>query len=173
MPPRTRRPTLDGTARWSHEAVRARYRLHCGRLKLHPRALAGPHPGRPEWLDPLLRSVIEGIKAGDGACAEIGIELLEEDGGFAFGAILKANAAWALKRCPLTPAQEERVRSRVVAMLKRGFMPHEFRDYARLLRRIGLGRHRAEVEAHHDPANPWVNWYVAYLTTDDPGRPPG
>jgi hypothetical protein len=29
--------------------------------------------------------VCEGIRAGDLACAEIGVEMIEEDGGFAFG----------------------------------------------------------------------------------------
>ena len=61
--------------------------------------------------------LIEAIKDGDLAAAEIGIELIEEEGGFAFGRIIKSNAARALARCDLTRAQQERVRSRVIDML--------------------------------------------------------
>jgi hypothetical protein len=45
------------------------------------------------------------MKAGDLACAEIGIGLIEEDGGFASRRILKANTARGLRRCPLSESQ--------------------------------------------------------------------
>jgi hypothetical protein len=112
------------------------------------------------------------MKQGELAAAEIGIELIEEDGGFAFGRILKSNTARALIRCDLTEAQRERIRKRVVGMLRRGFMPGEFRDYARPLRRIGLGPHEKDLLHEIDFSNPWSAWYVRYLTSENPGPKP-
>ena len=165
---------LDGKGRWTLEALRERYLQHCRLFRLPPRSLPSGNdwPSRKGLIVTFLDSMIAGMKAGDLACAEIGIELMEEDGGFAFGRILKANTARALRRCALTEAQQERVRTRVVGMLARGFMPHEFRDYARLLRHIGLGPHRERLECAVDRSDPWVAWYVAYLTRPNPGPKP-
>src|SRR5215212_9726934 len=134
-------PHLDGTGRWTQDGIRQRYLQYCRLFHIPPRSLpvGNDWPSERGLIVTLVDALIDGMKTGDLACAEIGIELMEEDGGFAFGRILKANAARALRHCALTEAQKERVRSRVVGMLCRGFMPHEFRDYARLLRHIGLG----------------------------------
>jgi hypothetical protein len=165
---------LDGSWRWTQEALRHRYLQYCVRYHLEAR----PLPRADDWatrrglIVSLMNAIIEGIKEGDLACAEIGIELIEEDGGFAFGRILKANAARALGRCRLTDDQKERIRTRVIGMLGRGFMPHEFRDYARLLRRIGLGAHGERLERAVDRTIPWAAWYVDYLTKENPGPKP-
>jgi len=85
-------------------------------------------------------SIIAGIEDGDLACAQIGVEFIEEDRSFAFGAILKSNTARALRRFSnLTDVQVTRIRNRVVDMLRTGIVPREYRQYSRLLRRIGLG----------------------------------
>lgn len=170
-----RKSNVEGTGRWTLAAIRQRYHQYCRLHHLEPR----PFPSEEDWASgrglivSLMDAMIEGIKTGDLACAEIGVELIEEDGGFAFGRILKANTARALGRCALTEAHKERIRRRVVEMLARGFMPHEFRDYARLLRNIGLGEHREALEHSVDQANPWVRWYVNYLTRTNPGPKPG
>ena len=166
--------SLDGTGRWTQDAIRQRYLQYCRFFRIEPRQL----PSCDDWaarkglIVSLMDALIQGMKEGDLACAEIGIELIEEDGGFAFGRILKANTARALRRCALTDAQKERIRARVVAMLCRGFMPHEFRDYVRLLRRIGLGEHRESLKCAADRTNPWAAWYVDYLTKENPGPKP-
>src|SRR3954447_4287497 len=153
-----RSPDLDGIGRWTQDAIRNRYQQYCRLFDIKPRAL----PPGDDWLSQrgfvasLLGAMIEGMKEGDLACAEIGIELIEEDGGFAFDRILKANTARALGHCALTDPQKERIRTRVIDMLARGFMPHEFRDYARLLRRIGVGMHRERLERVADRTDPWV-----------------
>jgi hypothetical protein len=165
---------LDGTGRWTQNGIRSRYQQYCRFFKISPRSL----PDGDDWVTrrgliaSLMDTIIQGMREGDLACAEIGIELIEEDGGFAFGRILKAKTARALGRCALTEAQKERIRSRVVAMLCRGFMPHEFRAYARLLRRIGLAGHRDTLEHGFDKPNAWAAWYVNYLTRENPGPKP-
>jgi hypothetical protein len=144
---------LDGQGLWMHEALRQRYSRYCHAFGVTPRPLLSI----PDY---------------DLASAEIGIELMEEDGGFAFGRILKSNTARALLRCNLTESQKERIRTRVIAMLRRGFMPGEFRDYARLLRRIGVKAHREELLHGVDRTNPWAAWYVGYLLNENPGPKP-
>jgi hypothetical protein len=85
-----------------------------------------------------MHKVIEGIEAGDAACIRLGIEFIEEDAMFPFGRILKSNTARALRRASLSEAQREQVRQRVLSMLRAGKVPHEFREYAKLVKKIGL-----------------------------------
>ena len=135
-----RSPILDGHGLWTQQAVQHRYLEYCRAFGVRPRKLTSipDYISERGWITHLIEALIDGMKQGDLAAAEVGIELIEEDGGFAFGRILKSNTARALIRCDLTEAQRERIRKRVVGMMRRGFMPGEFRDYARLLRRIGL-----------------------------------
>ena len=57
---------------------------------------------------------------------------------FPFGKVLKSNTARALRRAQLTEPQKERVRHRVFSLLRAGHVPHEFREYAKLVRKIGF-----------------------------------
>jgi hypothetical protein len=126
---------------------------------LHPTVTSDSNYRR---IYPVMDRVIEGIKAGDLACAEIGVEFIEEDQGFPFGLTLKSNTARALRRVSLTDEQKERIRRRVVSMLNAGYLPREYKQYARLARKIGLGRWLGEIKSH--PAdNEWVNWYHQYF----------
>jgi hypothetical protein len=76
---------------------------------------------------------------------------------------LKANVARALRRAPLTAGQEERIRKRVVEMLCAGYLPREYRQYAKLARRIGLGDMLSRVEQEADLNNVWVRHYYEYF----------
>jgi hypothetical protein len=94
---RERRPVLDGIGRWSKEAILGRYRHYCRVFRLHPRPLQVPEAfADRDWINPLMRVICDGIRAGDLACAEIEIELIKEDGSFAFGLVMKCDAARAL-----------------------------------------------------------------------------
>jgi hypothetical protein len=107
--------------------------------------------------------VIEGIESGDLACAEIGVEFIEEDASFAFGRILKSNTARALRRIPLTDELKDRIRRRVVAMLESSYLPREFRQYAKLARKIGLGEWMTEIKGRAPLEKPWVRRYYRYF----------
>jgi hypothetical protein len=167
-------PILDGHGMWAQEAMRQRYNRYCRAFRVTPRPLLSipDYISERGWITHIMEALIEMMKEGDLASAAIGIELLEEDGGFAFGRILKSNTARALLRCDLTESQKERIRTRVIAMLCRGFMPGEFRDYARLLRRIGIGAHGEKLPFSVDLTNPWAAWYVRYLLNENPGPKP-
>jgi hypothetical protein len=115
------------------------------------------------WIYPVMDRVIEGIESGDLACAEIGVEFIEEDASFAFGRILKSNTARALRRNPLTDELKERIRKRVVAMLEGGYLPREYRQYAKLARKIGLGQWLAEIKERVPIDNPWAQRYYKYF----------
>jgi hypothetical protein len=168
-----RRPRLDGTGPWTHEAIRERYRRACRAHRVQPQPW--PDPGRPEacgWTARTMDVLAERMRQGDLAAADIGIEFIEEDGSFAFGRTTKGRVARALRHVPLTAAQKDRIRRRVVAMLARGYLPREFREYARLLRRIGPGGFEREIERAAASGDPWIAWYGRYLRGEPPGDHP-
>ena len=156
----------NGTGSWSLEAVLRRYELHARRYAVAlPRNLNPPvhEENEKRWIYPVMNRVIEGIEEGDPACAEIGVEFIEESASFTFGRILKANTARALRRAPLTAEQKERIRKRVVEMLCTGYLPREFRQYAKLARKIGLGDWLSQIEREANLDNVWVQHYYKYF----------
>jgi len=156
----------NGTGSWSLGAVLQRYELYARRYgvvsprKLNP--LVHEAEGK-RWIYPVMDCVIKGIEEGDMACAEIGVEFIEENASFNFGRILKAKTARALRRTPLTAEQKERIRKRVVEMLCTGYLPREYRQYAKLARKIGLGDWLSRVEREADLNNVWVQHYYEYF----------
>jgi hypothetical protein len=110
-----------------------------------------------------MEQVIERIETGDGAAIEIGIEFILEDDFFVFGRILKSNTARALRRTTLTEVQQARVRERLVTMMLSGQVPHEWREYKRLLRCVGLGALWPVLESGVDRENDYVMRYYKYL----------
>ncbi|MCI0630282.1 MAG: hypothetical protein L0Y44_06460 [Phycisphaerales bacterium] len=146
----------NGTGRWSAEAIRQRYADYAQRLNLSNLRDLTPSMHEEQetrWIYPVMERVIEGIEAHDPACTMIGIEFIEEDEGFAFGRTLKSNAARALRRAPLTPPQAQRIRERVVAMLIAGNVPHEYKEYAKLLRQLGVSPVWQRIEDEVDRGN--------------------
>jgi hypothetical protein len=160
----------NGTGRWTLDAIRERHAAHARRL--HVRAPTALRPrehsdGATRWIFPAMEQVIAGIEAGDPACVELGVEFIEEDQRFPFGKILKANTARALRRASLDAGQVERVRDRVIGMLVAGHVPREFREYAKLLRKIGVGERWDSVRERLDHANPYVMRFFDYLNRVD------
>lgn len=129
------------TGRWSVAGVQERYLDYCARLGVaEPRRIASRvySNAGSTWVYPVMEAVIEGVKAGDLACAAIAVDFIEEDGRFRFGRTLKSNAARALKRVELPHSLKVRIGRRVAAMLAAGNTPREFKEYARLLRHVGF-----------------------------------
>jgi hypothetical protein len=133
--------SYNGAGRWSVEAVRDRYREYCATSRVeHPRLL-NPREhkeGEIHWIYPIMDEVIVGIAEGDPACISLGIDFVEEDAHFPFGATLKSNTARALRRTELAEDQKARLRRRIVHMLISGVIPREMGEYAKLLRTIGV-----------------------------------
>ncbi len=156
----------NGKGDWTVEAVQLRYLEHCARLGvLAPRELQPKTYKRPEatWIYPILDPVIEGIKAGDLACATIGVEFMEQDGTFPFGRVLKSNTARALKRVELSQSLKVRIRRRVAAMLAAGNTPREFYEYARLLRKVGFEDLWPRMAASAPVSNKYAMRYFGYF----------
>jgi hypothetical protein len=109
--------------------------------------------------------VIAGIENGDQACKRIGIEFIEEDVKFPFGKILKSNTARALRRAMLNEAEEARIRKRLILMLIEGNVPYEYKQYAKLLKKIGIGDSEPYLQKHVKRENPYVMKYFEYLTS--------
>jgi hypothetical protein len=155
----------NGEGRWAREAILERYFAYCHQLGIPLLSLVPKEheQGDTKWVYPVMDRVIEGIERGDAACRLIGIEFLEEDKKFIFGKILKSNTARALRRAQLNDTEKERVRKRIVSMLIAGNVPHEYKEYAKLLKKIGLGSYLETVQKHVDRSNRHVMKYYDYL----------
>jgi hypothetical protein len=156
----------NGEGEWSKDEIIRRYLQYC-------RAMNVPDPidlspveqakGNVKWIYPVMDKVIAGIEQGDAACRRIGIEFIEEDRKFPFGKILKSNTARALRRSELTTEEKERIRRRLVAMLIAENVPHEYKQYAKLLKKIGVDAYWEEVENRINRPNKYVMKYYDYL----------
>ncbi len=172
----------NGTGRWAREAVVERYREYCRGLRVQPRELRPleHEEGGVLRIYPILEKVIEGAEQGDVGCIALGVELLEEDQRLPFGKLLKSNMARALRRAELDPYQRLRIRIRVVQMLLAGNVPREFKQYAKLLRRIGFGEVWDEIERGVPRENRYAMRWYRYLSEcrkaagkEAPGSYPG
>lgn len=90
------------------------------------------------------------------ACIQLGVDFVEEDALFPFGPKLKSNTARALRRCPRDETQKSRLRARISTMLALGKIPREMREYAKLLRTIGVGEHWPRLERDIPRDNPYA-----------------
>lgn len=152
----------NGTGRWSRREIEQRYAKYvtecgCESWDIAPQEITH---GEVRWIYPVMYPIIEGMKADNPACVQIGIEFIEENAKFPFGKSLKAGSARALRRTSLTEQQKDRIRRRVFGLLAAGHIPHEFRDYARLVRRIGFKRADVPNPISDDP---YVKHFVAYF----------
>jgi hypothetical protein len=157
---------FNGDGEWSAERVVERYRDRARELGIaEPRDLTPQvhEAGTHRWIYPVMDQVIEGIVAGDAACVEIGIDFLQPGLVLPFGRRLHAATARALRRASISSWQASRLRTRIYRMLVEGWVPAEFREYAKLLRRIGRGEEWPSVRAKVDETNTHVMRYVRYL----------
>jgi hypothetical protein len=152
----------NGVGRWSRSAIQQRYTQYAAEAGSPTRDLSPlEHSERGRhWVYPVMHRVIAGVEAGDPACIRIGLEFIEEDAKFPFGKVLKANTARALRRASLTESQKQRVRRRVFSLLRAGHVPHEFREYAKLVRSVGFAA--GEVPASPS-SNPYVERFRSYF----------
>jgi len=155
----------NGVGNWSAEAIQKRYREYADAIGVDPFQLAPRRhtEGGRTWVYPLMEEIIKLIEARDKAAIEIGIEFIQVDDHFVFGKILKSNTARALRRATLTPEQQTRIRERLVGMMLSGQVPHEWHEYKRLLRHIGLGSLWPVLEEGVDRENKYVMRYYNYL----------
>jgi hypothetical protein len=156
----------NGTGPWSRDEILRRYREHARRLQVFPVLDLTPDEsgeGQRRWIHPVMDKVIAAIDTGDLACIQLGIELIQSDEKFAFGRTLKAHTARCLRRAPLTPEQQELIRARVIGLLLAGRILREYREYARLLRKVGIGRWWDGVEERVDRGNRYVMRYYDYF----------
>ena len=165
-PPALEIRDYSGEGEWSAHSLMDRYRRYCAELGIGEPLDLSPREhceGNVVWRYPVMEMVIDGIEKGDAACRRIGIEFIEDDGKFPFGKILKSNTARALRRSELTANEKDRIRRRVVAMLVAGHIPHEYGQYAKLLKKIGVGDAIVGIETKLDLSNQYVERFYKYL----------
>ena len=163
----------NGTGRWSYDAVLRRYTQYAQRFGVSDLTDLAPreyHENGKRWIFPVMYRVIQGIENDDPACVEIGVEFIEESDSFPFGRALKSNTARALRRATLNAEQRDRVRKRIAEMLCTGYLPREYRQYAKLGRKIGLKDWLARIKEEADLSNPWVRHYYEYFRESAAGE---
>ena len=156
----------NGTGAWSAEAVQQRYQHYASQLGIQPSDLSPQRieQGTKVWVYPVMDQVLKGIKVGDGACIRIGVEFIEQDQHCSFGKLLKSDTARALRqRDELPDDLKERLRNRIVTMLLHGNVPHEYQEYAKLLRKIGFTEHWPNMRSKASRHNPYVQRYLKYF----------
>ena len=155
----------NGEGEWSLSGILERHARYCKQLGIEQLNLYPMEhvEGIRKWIYPVMDQVIKGIELGDAACKMIGIEFIEQDQGFTFGRTLKSNTARALRHADLNEEDKARIRKRVVQMLLDGNICREYKEYAKLLRKIGLAEYHEEIETRADPTNSYVMKYVGYL----------
>ncbi len=159
----------NGVLRWSVAAIQGRCVQYCRQFNVDESDIPRPREhteGKGHWIYPIMESVVAGIENRDRACIELGVEFIEEEEHFVFGRILKSNTARALRRAQLSPVQTGRLRERIVKMLLSGDVPHEYQQYAKLLRHMGLGSWWPIIEHGVKRDNPYVMRYYEYLRTN-------
>ncbi len=155
----------NGTGKWSRDAILKRYFDYSAELGLKCIDLTpNEHASESKkWIYPAMEKIIAGIEVNDSACKRIGIEFIEEDAKLSFGKILKSNTARALRRANLNESEKERIRTRLIDMLIKGNVPHEYKQYAKLLKKIGVGKMGENIKQQVNRDNPYVMKYVNYL----------
>jgi hypothetical protein len=164
----------NGAGRWSAEAIVYRYIECCRKMGLPTVTDLTPEThreGEGKWVYPVMNKAIKGVEQGDRACTAIAVEFIEQDEHFPFGRSLKSRCARALRRADLSAEQVERIRERVVRMLLAGIVPREFREYSKLLRRVGIGSWWPIIEENIPRRNPYVMHYFNYLRAHQPTTP--
>ena len=156
----------NGEGEWSKDEILRRYARYRRELKVQTPLDLSPvehTEGDARWVYPVMDKIIAGIERGGAACRRVGIEFIEEDRRFDFGKILKSNTVRALRRSQPTAEERVRVRRRIVAMLIQGNVPHEYKQYAKLLKKLGGGESWGEAESRIDRSNKYATKYYAYL----------
>ena len=157
---------FNGSGKWTSEAIRDRYRDYAAKMGVERPVDLTPietTQGTTRWIYPVMEKVIAGIERGDTACMRLGVEFLEEDRKFPFGSNLKYRTARALRRAELPNSLMTSLKRRIVAMLLAGNVPREYREYARLLRRLGFDEWWTRIEDNVSRKNPHVMRYYRYL----------
>jgi hypothetical protein len=156
----------NGDGKWSVEAVQNRYRDYCAafHVEIHRSLNPSEHSeGDVRWIYPIMNEVIRGIEEDDAACVALGVDFIEEDARFPFGATLKSNTARALRRTSLTELQKTRLRERISTMLISGVIPHEMREYVKLLRTVGVCSQWPRLEREIPRDNPYAMRFYKVL----------
>ncbi len=157
----------NGDGEWSVGGVVRRYDEYSRQFHVASQRILQPQThteGSTRWVYPIMTAVVQGIKDDDPECTELGIDFICESKSFPFGMTLKSQTARALRKATLTAKQLDRIRSRVAQMLLEGYLPQEYRFYARLLRRTGLGQYQHALLSL-TPRGHRMTKYVNYVHT--------
>lgn len=131
--------------KWSLAEVRQRYaRLASSYKVADPLSLEYPYESDLIKLKYALWDISAAIKRRDDAAIEIAIEFVLSDVFFHYSGYIRAGMARRLKSAGLPETANERLRRGLLRLFSSGSFGPEHKDFARLLRGIGLGSMEAQ-----------------------------
>ncbi|MEM9567663.1 MAG: hypothetical protein AAF974_05095 [Cyanobacteria bacterium P01_E01_bin.34] len=160
----------NGSGIWSASAIIKRYNTYAKLLGVREPRIIKPSEtvsknGEVKWVYPVMDAILVGIRESDRACIEIGVEFIEHWQKQPFGRLLHSSTARVLRqqRHLLTVEQIDRLRNRILQMLLDEQIPHEYKEYSELLKRIGIGPHWEDIKASANRDNRYVRRYIDYF----------
>jgi hypothetical protein len=159
----------NGQGKWTGDEIIKRYFVYCNDLNiLEPLdlLLSTFTENDVQWIQPVMYKVIHGIEKGDEACKLIGIEFIEEDHKSAFNRVIKVDTLRALRRAKLDEKDKDRIRSRLIDLILASRIPHQYREYANLLKKVGFGDRLEEIREKANKDNPTIMKVIRSLMTN-------
>lgn len=125
---------------WTFSEVRQRYERLAKSYKVKDLLpLEYPYESELIKLKHALWEISGGIKKQDGAAIEIAIEFVLSDVFFHYSGYIRATMARRLKSAGLSETAKERLRRGLFRLFSSDTFGPEYKEFARLLRNIGLG----------------------------------
>jgi hypothetical protein len=158
----------NGQGKWISDEILKRYSVYCNDLNILEsiNLLPSIHTDHDvQWIYPVMYKVIQGIEKGDQACKLIGIEFIEEDQKSAFNRHIKVDTLRALRRANLDQKDKDRIRSRLIDLILSSRIPHQYREYAKLLKKVGFGDRLEEIQEKANKDNPTIMKVIRSLMT--------
>ena len=149
----------NGQGKWTGDEILNRYSIYCNDLNILESIdlLPSTYTNQDvKWIQPVMYKVIYGIEKGDEACKLIGIEFIEEDQKSAFNRSIKIETVRALRRAKLDEKDKDRIRSRLIDLILASRIPHQYREYAKLLKKVGIGDRLEEIREKANKDNPTI-----------------
>ncbi len=100
----------------------------------------------------------------DLGCAELGIEFIQTNDSFDFGRPSNQTSRVPCDARLLSNSKRKEFGGRVIEMLDTGYLPREFRQYAKLARKLGLREFLPRIkQVAAVSSDVWVQRYCAYF----------
>lgn len=150
----------NAQGRWSVESVQAEYR----RLSLVLGGVAGfePTPRKHTnpigctWIYNIMDSVVDGIQLDDSSCVQLAIDYIQDNDMRPSTGYIRERMARALGGVELSSKQKSILAATFIQQIKSQKIYREFREYAKLFKKIGIEPYRASIEKYRKSERQYI-----------------